>query len=307
MNPRDCENIARQLVYEKIFCKPFIVDIPQHSLQVPLGGHSEGFRYETSGVVTKRCKSLKTARSAREWYRVAPVNVRDKYMPKLLDSKDEACLIMEDATYGRNAESTAVMDIKIGNRSFAEDVSTRHVDDRYVKKLRKQYGIVRETCSKREYMEFRDSRSTTASMGFRVTAMSVPIQRKRYTALTCGEIQGIRWYDKNGFEKTAIQTLQFFAYDGRNVRKDALLRLAYEIRVLKDRLEASTSFAEHDVIGSSLLIIFDRKSSKVSIKWIDFAHVYKPSTGRKKSDGVLFGLESLAKAFEEAASACHLF
>ena len=156
-------------------------------------------------------------------------------MPKLLESKDETCLIMKDATHGLDPESTSVMDIKIGTRSYAEDVSTRHVDDRYVKKLRKQYGIVREICSKREYMKFRDSRSTTASMGFRVTAMSVPIQRKRYTALTCGQIEGIRWYDANGFENTAIQTLQFFAYDGRSVRNDPS-----ETCVRDSRLERST-------------------------------------------------------------------
>ena len=131
--------------------------------------------------------------------------------------------------------------------------------------------------------------------------MSVPIQRKRYTALTCGQIEGIRWYDVNGFENTAIQTLQFFAYDGRNVRKHALLKLASEIRDLKDRLSKSSSFAEHEIIGSSLLVILDRKTGKVSIKWIDFAHVYKPSI-EKKSDGVLFGLDSLSKAFEDAAT-----
>mgnify|MGYP001311780005 CR=1 FL=1 len=304
VNTKDCEYVTRQLIFGKMFRKPFIVEIPRRSLREPLGGHADRFTYEeTSGIVTKRCKSLKTAQSAREWYRVAPVKVRDRYMPKMLESKDETCLIMKDATHGLDSESTSVMDIKIGTRSYTEDVSTRHVDDRYVKKLRKQYGIVRETCSKREYMTFRDSRSTTASMGFRVTAMSVPIHRKRYTALTCGEIEGIRWYEANGFENTAIRTLQFFAYDGRSVRKDALLKIASEIRDLKDRLSKSSSFAEHEIIGSSLLVIFDRrKTGKVSIKWIDFAHVYKPSNEGKKSDGILFGLDTLAKAFENAAT-----
>jgi len=71
---------------------------------------------------------------------------------------------------------------------------------------------------------------------------------------------------------------------------------------LKFQLQKSRSFAECEIIGSSLLLIFERKTNEISVKWIDFAHVYKPSSG-KKNDGVLYGLGNLVKALEDAGKA----
>eukprot|EP00939_MAST-03C_sp_MAST-3C-sp1_P005325 g5325.t1 len=282
----------------------------------PVGGHGSVSFSGDGTFVRKRHGKLKTLRSAENWYKAAQNTRISKWMPKYKGISLQS-LVMEDLTDGLDPDTATIMDIKLGTRSFAEDVSVDTSSNRYVKKLREQFGIVRLSCSKKEYMHFRDSKSTTVRFGFRVTALRAAIRDtasssvRHVAAPVCGDRVGLDWYDRMGHETGVLKTLLFFVQrtGGKSFEAKLLCAYAGRIRALIRDLTLCPLFLKNECIGTSVLLLHD-KNAIPRLAWIDFSHIYEPtrgdaqSDGPCKKDGILHGLRSLLKFFEKASSLC---
>jgi hypothetical protein len=100
-----------------------------------------------------------------------------RFVPALLHAEsgeDSVCLTLENAAAGFRTATRSVCDIKLGRRTWVEDVSTE-VHPEYTRKFA-AYGLVDPGGvgkSKRDYMEWRDASTSSTSLGFRVTGMAV--------------------------------------------------------------------------------------------------------------------------------------
>ena len=284
--------------------------------QGSVGGGHGSITFTGDGYIYKRHEKIKTLRSAERWYRRIRNTSLASWTPRYFGteirspSKEPTSLKMEDVTWGFDEASTSIMDIKLGKRSYAEDVGTDVGNDRYVKKLKKLFGVYRETCSKKEYMQFRDVVSTSLAMGFRVTAMRISkrASAKRWSpvklsAPVCSSRAGVSWYNAQSRHQAVVSTLKFFADDGMESRPSVLFEYSRILRHFLSDLETSPLFRENEIIGSSVLLIHD-KTGRVRVKWIDFSHVYEPALpmhSPKKKDGIIGGLKALIKCIEKAA------
>ncbi|KAI6182437.1 Inositol 1,4,5-triphosphate kinase 1 [Aphelenchoides bicaudatus] len=199
-----------------------------------------------------------------------------------------------------NTAERAVMDIKIGCRTFLEsEVSnTTKRKDLYKKMVEidpdepteAERSI--EAITKLRYMQFRESKSSTATLGFRIEAAQLP----------GGKLQ--KSFQKVRTRDQVLETLtQFFGPRAPQIKKQLAARL-YEMRL---GVERSEFFNTHEVVGSSIFIVFDDVRTNAWI--IDFAKSVrvpedvtlthrKPWELGNHEDGFLFGLDNLIEILE---------
>jgi len=174
-------------------------------------------------------------------------------------------VVMEDLT--TQIPPPCVMDIKIGVSSAGEDASPE----------------------KARRMRIKDEATTTATLGMRLTGMEVwnaaEGEFKQYPKSWGSVVSAERMKD----------SLALFFHDGRTVRKDVL-----ELFVRKVT-EVDTWFRSQSYLrfySSSLLFLYDGVKTggdtKVTLKMIDFAHVFEIKDGGK-DDGYLVGLKNLLR------------
>uniref|UniRef100_A0A915INT0 Kinase n=1 Tax=Romanomermis culicivorax TaxID=13658 RepID=A0A915INT0_ROMCU len=197
---------------------------------------------------------------------------------------------IEDLT--RMFDNPAIMDIKLGTRTFLEsEVSnSKKRSDLFQKMI--QLDPTEPTLEENEekaitklrYMQFRERESSSASLGFR--------------------IDGI---------KLIVVMMQFLNLEKSNI---FLARAIDRLKELRTVVEKSLFFACHEVIGSSLLILYD--DQMLNIFLIDFAkaiplpfHVdggriridhRSPWTLSNKEDGYLTGLDNLIEILESMSA-----
>lgn len=143
-----------------------------------------------------------------------------------------------------------------------------------------------QAVTKLRYMQFREEQSSTCSQGFRIEAMkcrgSPPVT----------DLKTVKSRDE------VLDTLGLFLGGKEDVRQRLLKRLC-EIRA---RIERSEYFRTHEVVGSSVFMIYD--DNKVGVWLIDFAKTNKLPDGitvnhRRRwvqgnyEEGLLFGLDQL--------------
>jgi 1D-myo-inositol-triphosphate 3-kinase len=154
---------------------------------------------------------------------------------------------------------------------------------------------VDEAITKLRYMQFRERESSSASLGFRIEAAQLP----------GGKLQ--KSFKK---VKTADQVLQTFKeFLGERV-EEASKELEERLRKMRTSIENSEFFKSHEVVGSSILIIYDEDKSGAWM--IDFAKSKQVPDDMKLNhrkewevgnheDGYLTGLDNLI----EILSKCH--
>uniref|UniRef100_A0A0K0F509 Kinase n=1 Tax=Strongyloides venezuelensis TaxID=75913 RepID=A0A0K0F509_STRVS len=224
-----------------------------------------------------------------------------KYYKEIFHKNESFIEIQDLLAQFSDTENRAIMDIKIGQRTFLEsEVSNQKKRADLYKKMididpneptpeEHEEGAI----TKLRYMQFRERESSTASLGFRIEAAKT----------SEGEL-------KKNFKKIKTPEqiketlLNFFEdYDTGKIRGQVLERL-YEMR---DRIEKSTFFKYHEVVGSSLLIVHDR--NKVGVWMIDFAKSNQIDNGStldhrrpwkvgNHEDGYLVGIDNLIKIIE---------
>jgi hypothetical protein len=249
------------------------------------------------------------------------------------------------------------MDVKLGTRTYRENCSTV-AKAAYAEKF-ERFGVEKENgkASKLEYMHFRDKSTTSAKLGIRITAMSVakPLKvalrstdgranassgtgrgatsRELFPYFECPSLQqkrGIEWYARIGARKAVVDSFAYFLHNGRTYRDDVLAAFLAQLREFETAIRSSPLFASKEIIGSSLLFVYDGAANggHAKIRWIDFAHVYEPTIGScdcgtpanaagraigssveaavkttKKKDGILKGVRNLVSIFEEIQKA----
>ncbi|MFH4973877.1 hypothetical protein AB6A40_000586 [Gnathostoma spinigerum] len=212
--------------------------------------------------------------------------------------KDEKFIEIEDLTSG--FRNPAVMDVKMGTRTFLEcEVKNEKLrSDLYEKMIAidanepTEEEHLAKAITKLRYMQFRESESSTATLGFRIEAAKTPddILKKSFKKVKTKE-------------EVMAAFMAFFGRKSSTLCPQLLVRL----RQIRDAIERSTFFKHHEVVGSSLLFVYDENN--VGVWMIDFAKTL-PIEGRVIShripwkmgnheDGYLIGLNSLIEIFEE--------
>ncbi|CAB3407444.1 unnamed protein product [Caenorhabditis bovis] len=258
---------------------------------------------------------------------------RDPYLlgftPKYyneLEKNDEHFIEIEDLLQQfQDPTKAAIMDIKIGTRTFLEsEVSnTKKRADLFEKMVaidpdeptddERQCRAI----TKLRYMQFRERESSTAQLGFRIEAA------KKFDGALEKNFKKVRTA-----EEVSNTFIDFFG-----TRRSRVCKLLIErLKSMRKAIENSTFFASHEcsggaaallprevtssipcrrfllqVVGSSILIVFD--TEKVGCWMIDFAKSSPLPSGRtlnhrtnwvpgNNEDGYLIGIDNLIKILE---------
>lgn len=210
---------------------------------------------------------------------------------------------MEDLLF--NFPHSFLMDCKMGHRTYVEkELEGENAPlnaprpDLYLKMAAVDPGAITTSealegsVTKLRYMQWRETLSSTATLGFRIEAMKKPHEP------TNRHFKLVRSWDQ------VKEHLKNFALSDRDVCSKILQRLAY----LRTTLESSKFFAEHEFIGSSLLFAHDSRGH-VNVWMIDFGKTFyhpgitldhrKPWLLGNHEDGYLLGLDNLFNLFHE--------
>ncbi|KRZ25385.1 Inositol-trisphosphate 3-kinase A, partial [Trichinella pseudospiralis] len=215
-----------------------------------------------------------------------------------VEYKGDLFIEIEDLT--RHFNNPAIMDVKIGTRTFLESEVNNPAKraDLYKKMIAIDGNEPTEeehadkAITKLRYMQFRERESSTAEFGFRIEA-----------------IKSSDGHTEKNFKRVKSKDeimeilIHFFGPDSKKVRSIFVKRL----KVLRRKLLRSTVFMTHEFIGSSLLFMYDKKHANVWM--IDFAKVCPVETVTlnhtsswqlgNHEDGYFVGLDNLIQIFEE--------
>ncbi|XP_059496886.1 inositol-trisphosphate 3-kinase A-like [Stegostoma tigrinum] len=196
-------------------------------------------------------------------------------------------------------DSPSIMDCKMGVRTYLEEELTKA---REKPKLRKdmyekmiavdpnaptQEEHEQKAVLKPRYMQWRETLSSTATLGFRIEGI-------RKADGSCSTS-----FKKTRLKEEVMEALEDFVDSNRNILRNYLTRL----KELRTALEGSEFFNTHEVVGSSLLFVHD-KSELAKVWMIDFGKtVLLPDHGTlnhrvpwvegNREDGYLWGMDNL--------------
>jgi 1D-myo-inositol-triphosphate 3-kinase len=196
-------------------------------------------------------------------------------------------------------------DVKMGVRCFAESElqSRKPRADLYERLEKMGWGNVltaqersAQTITKARWMRIRDSMSSTASLGFRVDGVVTPDGKRE----SFGDLATVRE------EGDVVAALRSFlpAVGRRSRRRTYVNHILDRLDDLEKALRASSLFASHEVIGSSLLFAADGEGN-CGVWMLDFG-LTCPAPGGTLShdvpweignheDGYLTGLANLKR------------
>ncbi|CAG0878658.1 unnamed protein product [Darwinula stevensoni] len=225
-----------------------------------------------------------------------------EYRGQILGDDCEQYLVLQDLLAGFT--NPCVMDCKIGVRTYLEEELAKAKEkgklrkDMYEKMCQIDPSAPSEEehrakgISKPRYMVWRETMSSTATLGFR--------------------IEGIKKSDGSSSQdfkmtKTKEKILEVFTFFLEGYPQ-AASKYLQRLRDISATLEVSEFFQSHELIGSSLLFVHDAQDAKIWL--IDFAKTFPVPDGMKinhrdawmvgnHEDGYLIGLESLIQVFTE--------
>lgn len=205
---------------------------------------------------------------------------------------------MENLLYGFN--NPHLIDIKLGTRTFRESEvkNTTARRDLYEKMIAVEPNAPTKNehelkaVTKLRYMQFRECQSSTCIHGFRIEAM------KLAGSPTITDFKRVRDHE------TVVDTMRLFFNDGKHLQNKLLERLID----IRERIENSNYFQTHEVIGSSIFIVYDEE--KIGAWLIDFAKTYQVPDGVRlthrdawvpgnREEGILLGLDNLITTIQE--------
>lgn len=282
--------------------KQFIVNNRRSFFQ--LAGHKECFKL---GLKPDTILKRSTGNEEECLVRIQQDPELARFAPKVygtVDLNGQTFLEMQDLLAGFNEAS--VMDVKMGYRTYREEElykalresQLRHdmfdkmieVDENEPTSEERRLRAV----TKPRYMIWRESVSSTASLGFRIEGMRL----------------GDGTIDKD-FKTTKEEEQIAKAFIRYTKSLSTRLRYLQKLYDLRHALLQSRFFATHELIGTSLLFIHDDDSAGIWL--IDFAKTHSlPEDARvthrskwelgNHEDGYLSGIESLIRIFESISS-----
>ena len=210
------------------------------------------------------------------------------------------------------------MDVKIGTRTYVaaenaaacdddddddDDDEERPRPDLYEKMIgidpkapnEKEHSS--RSITKLRYMDYRDSISSTKSLGFRIEAI------KTLDGDSTKDFKTLKDFDA---VKAEFRRFCGGGGDGADLAAGFLKRL----RLLRETLDESTFFRSHQLVGSSLLFAHD-STGNLGVWMIDFCNTDPLPAGvsithsepfearRQNEDGYLIGVENILRIFDE--------
>lgn len=266
-----------------------------------LSGHPDGFAPAGPGTVWKRLTGGCENNEVKVYEELTNDNNINNYIPKYyrqVDFNNDKFIELQDLLFGFN--DPYVMDIKLGTRTFLETEVSKKIarNDLYEKMISvdpNEPNYNEHCCkaiTKLRYMLFREQQSSTCSHGFRIEAMKLAGKEPITNLKTVKHHNHV------------FDTMKFFINNRKKICQDILIKL----NDLRCRIESSVYFQTHEIIGSSIFMIFDNE--KVGIWLIDFAKTQKVPDGIKLNhrtpwengnheDGFLFGLDNLINIIQQ--------
>ncbi|XP_053333974.1 inositol-trisphosphate 3-kinase C [Clarias gariepinus] len=204
-------------------------------------------------------------------------------------------------------DSPCIMDCKMGSRTYLEedlenDETPQPRKDLYKKMIALDLEAptaeekAQQAVIKTRYMQWREALSSTITLGFRIEGI-------KKSDGTCNTD-----FKKTKYKEEVIKALDDF------VDRDVFLLTSYQkkLKELRLLLENSDFFKKHEVVGSSLLFVHDRRGG-LGVWMIDFGKTTKVPSDlvidhRRKwvpgnhEDGYLWGLDNLINIFTEMIS-----
>ncbi|KAE8585656.1 hypothetical protein XENTR_v10021393 [Xenopus tropicalis] len=280
---------------------PFVVSFKKQYPWIQLAGHAGNFKAGEYGKILKKfCES--------EQQCLVGLN-RDILRPfvpgyyGVVEKEGENYNQMEDLL--SEFDSPSIMDCKMGVRTYLEEelVKAREKPklrkDMYEKMIAVDPNAPTEeehrqkAILKPRYMQWRETLSSTATMGFRIEG----IKRADGSCDTN--------FKKTRHKEQVINALRDFVDGNKNILRKYLVRL----KELRTALEKSEFFKSHEVVGSSLLFVHD-SSEQAKVWMIDFGKTVRlpctqmlnhrsPWVEGNREDGYLWGLDNLINIFTE--------
>ncbi|XP_065366000.1 uncharacterized protein LOC135958978 isoform X1 [Calliphora vicina] len=269
---------------------------------VQLAGHQGNFKAgpEQGTVLKKLCPK------EEDCFHILMKDVLRPYVPEYkgqVTSEDgELYLQLQDLL--SDFYQPCVMDCKIGVRTYLEEELSKAKEkpklrkDMYEKMIQIDPNAPSEDehkakgVTKPRYMVWRETISSTATLGFRIEG----IKKSDGTSSKDFKTTKSREQIKSAFR----EFISGFPH--------AMARYIQRLRAIRATLECSDFFRSHEVIGSSLLFVHDRKQANVWL--IDFAktvllpenhYIDHASTWKvgNHEDGYLIGINNLIDLFSE--------
>lgn len=273
----------------------------QHTKWFQLSGHADCFAPAGPGTLWKKRQG---SQATEKYVYETVTNTRDvakEFLPKYyreVDFQGEKFIEMQDLLY--EFDDPCVMDVKMGTRTFLEsEVKNMAAREDLYKKMVKVDPLAptseehsQQAVTKLRYMQFREEQSSSSRLGFRIEALKL----RGCDPVT--DLKTIRsWED-------VFYTMSLFLGGDSSACRSLLLRL----QNLIDAFQDSPFFQRHEVIGSSLLLVYD--SSKAGAWMIDFVKTVPlpdnittdhmaPWQLDNHEEGYLLGVQNLIKVLEE--------
>ncbi|XP_067400045.1 inositol-trisphosphate 3-kinase B-like [Emydura macquarii macquarii] len=274
----------------------------RHSSWVQLAGHEGNFKPSEGGQILKKFSTVENA-----CLEALMGDALRPYVPTyhgVVVKDDERYIQMDDLLCGLDAPS--IMDCKMGVRTYLEEELTKALlkptprKDMYQKMVKVDPSAAtaeehsQRAVTKPRYMQWREHISSTASLGFRIEGVTIE----------GGAVQ--KDFKQTRTQEQIIETFLIFTK-----RQKGILR-AYHSRLesMRSALLESAFFRTHEVIGSSLLFIHDRRG-RANVWMIDFGKTLPappqlalrhdvPWTRGSHEDGYLIGLHHLTHTLQAA-------
>nr|XP_061798029.1 inositol-trisphosphate 3-kinase A-like [Nerophis lumbriciformis] len=271
---------------------------------VQLAGHQGNFKAADEGSILKKFSDNEV-----QCFEKLKGDVLLPYVPLyhgVVERDGESFIHMADLLAPFDLPN--VMDCKMGVRTYLEDELVRARErpkpreDLYNKMVEvdKEGPTAQEHAqrgvTKPRYMQWRESMSSSSTMGFRIDG----IKKCDGTCRTD--------FKKTRSEQDVMEEFKGFVEGDVNFIKSYLTRLL----AIQQALKTSEFFKQHEVIGSSLLFIHDH-TGKAQVWIIDFGkttalpegHVLKHDVDWRegnREDGYLLGLQNLIRIMEVMSS-----
>ncbi|XP_054432635.1 inositol-trisphosphate 3-kinase B [Pteronotus mesoamericanus] len=280
---------------------PFVMSFKKKYPWIQLAGHAGSFKAAANGrILKKHCESEQRCLDR------LMADVLRPYVPAYHGDvvKDgERYNQMDDLL--ADFDSPCVMDCKMGVRTYLEEELTKARKkpslrkDMYLKMIEvdpeapTEEEKAQRAVTKPRYMQWRETISSTATLGFRIEGI-----KKEDGSVN-------RDFKKTKTREQVIEAFREFTKGNQNI----LIAYRDRLKDIRATLEVSPFFKGHEVIGSSLLFIHDKKE-QAKVWMIDFGKTTPLPEGQtlqhdvpwqegNREDGYLSGLNNLIDILSE--------
>ncbi|XP_062908756.1 inositol-trisphosphate 3-kinase A [Mobula hypostoma] len=274
---------------------PFKVSFKKEYCWIQLAGHAGSFKPGDDGKILK-----KYSENEKMCFEQLKADRLAAFVPGyhgVIKKGEELYIQLDDLL--AEFDSPCVMDCKMGVRTYFEEEPMKAREKPKLRKdmYKKMVEVdphaptpqehAQQAITKPRYMQWRESLSSTATLGFRIEG----VKRADNVCTTN--------FKKTKTKEQILQVFEDFVDGNKNIMKAYLMRLLE----IQEALESSDFFKVHEVIGSSLLFIHD-KSEVAKIWLIDFGKTRKLPNGQtlnhrlrwqegNREDGYLWGLDNI--------------